>query len=642
MKKLAILLITVIFSLTAFTLDVEAVRDVYTSLIQTYNSDGNLSNEEFNSFFQELNNLGLYRFYRTQMIGSAEYVDRPTNIQTYLSQIYDNVESQLTTIEEKLAFAGFLVYVQSDLSGEQITQEMIRSMPAYFATVQDYTRSLENDALTYFGNVIIYSLGIVDTAPFTNIERFESKAEILDKRFYIYEGEANPEFNEIILENRESLEQGIQQLVQSGITGRPLQIAIDQLSYNYVNSLIDETNRQVQQVTQIFIEEGKTGTNISFIRIIIYAVLILITFLFLRKYLWVTALSIFGVEFVYLLIFYNPIKDTISSFLYGSYIVTFVFLFLAVLLFKSFGKKTNFTEKIINFSIFFLVLLTLFVPSYYSYDLLMQNNTQFDNSTFEAQLLNDVVVYPHAPFHKTISSLNSYLGSEYSKVNTFYRSTFSSFLADLLNSQVLSNLQGSSVQTNRDGLKIDKVQNYRSIPLDFSKEVIDFVNSSEIAERNIYNELDALKVQANDVLKFSDAEFESKFIETSNQLLQSTDLIDPLLPTIKAFFDVEKVDKINLRAYNTVYGTKIFLLFFLSITILVIFEEKITKFVSLISMYIISILSFIQVTPLQVFSQTGYPSIHTVDYTINYIFGIILLLLTSLLFVRNFYFQKNK
>lgn len=283
MKKLAILLITVIFSLTAFTLDVEAVRDVYTSLIQTYNSDGNLSNEEFNSFFQELNNLGLYRFYRTQMIGSAEYVDRPTNIQTYLSQIYDNVESQLTTIEEKLAFAGFLVYVQSDLSGEQITQEMIRSMPAYFATVQDYTRSLENDALTYFGNVIIYSLGIVDTAPFTNIERFESKAEILDKRFYIYEGEANPEFNEIILENRESLEQGIQQLVQSGITGRPLQIAIDQLSYNYVNSLIDETNRQVQQVTQIFIEEGKTGTNISFIRIIIYAVLILITFLFLSK-----------------------------------------------------------------------------------------------------------------------------------------------------------------------------------------------------------------------------------------------------------------------------------------------------------------------------------------------------------------------
>lgn len=642
MKKLAILLITVIFSLTAFTLDVEAVRDVYTSLIQTYNSDGNLSNEEFNSFFQELNNLGLYRFYRTQMIGSAEYVDRPTNIQTYLSQIYDNVESQLTTIEEKLALAGFLVYVQSDLSGEQITQEMIRSMPAYFATVQDYTRSLENDALTYFGNVIIYSLGIVDTAPFTDIQRFESDAEILDKRFYIYEGETNPEYNKIILENKESLEHGIQQLAQSGTTGRPLQIAIDQLSYNYVNSLINETNEQIQQVTQMFIEEGRHGVNISFIRIIIYAALILVTFLFLRKYLWVTVLSMFGVEFVYLLAFYNPIKDTVSSFIYGSYIVTFVFLFLAVLLFKSIGKKIKFTEKIINFSIFFLVLLTLFVPSYYSYDLLMQNNTQFDNSTFETQLLNDVVVYPHAPLHKTISSLNSYLGSEYSKVNTFYRSTFSSFLADLLNSQVLSNLQGSSVQTNRDGLKIDKVQNYRSIPLDFSKEVIDFVNSSEIAERNIYNELDALKVQANDVLKFSDAEFESKFIETSNQLLQSTDLIDPLLPSIKTFFDVEKVDKINLRAYNTVYGTKIFLLFFLSLTILVIFEEKITKFVSLISMYIISILSFIQVTPLQVFSQTGYPSIHTVDYTINYIFGIILLLLTSLLFVRNFYFQKNK
>ncbi|MGY4687759.1 hypothetical protein [Petrotoga sp. DB-2] len=642
MKKLAILLITVIFSLTAFTIDVEAVGDLFTTLIQTYNEEGSVSNEEFDSFFQELSNLGLYRFYRTQMIGSAEYVDRPTNVQTYLSQIYDNVQSQFTTIEEKLALAGFLVYVQSDLSGEQITQEMIRSMPAYFATVQDYTRSLENDALTYFGNVIIYSLGIVDTAPFTDIQRFESDAEILDKRFYIYEGETNPEYNKIILENKESLEHGIQQLAQSGTTGRPLQIAIDQLSYNYVNSLINETNEQIQQVTQMFIEEGRHGVNISFIRIIIYAALILVTFLFLRKYLWVTVLSIFGVEFVYLLAFYNPIKDTVSSFIYGSYIVTFVFLFLAVLLFKSIGKKIKFTEKVINFSIFFLVLLTLFVPSYYSYDLLMEKNTQFDNSTFETQLLNDVVAYPHAPLHKTISSLNSHLGSEYSKVNTFYRSTFASFLDDLLNSQVLSNLQGSSVQTNRDGLKIDKVENYRGIPLDFSKEVTDFVNSSEITERNIYNEVDTLKVQVHDVLKFSDAEFESKFMDTSNQLLRSTDLIDPLLPTLYSFFDVEKVDKINLKAYNTVFGTKIFLLFFLSLTILVIFEEKFVKYISLISMYFLSILSFIKVTPLEVFSQTGYPIIHTVDYTINYIFGIILLILTSLLFLRYLHYQRNK
>lgn len=642
MKKLAILLIIVFFSLTAFTIDVEAVGDLFTTLIQTYNEEESVSNEEFDSFFQELSNLGLYRFYRTQMIGSAEYVDRPTNVQTYLSQIYDNVQSQFTTIEEKLALAGFLVYVQSDLSGEQITQEMIRSMPAYFATVQDYTRSLENDALTYFGNVIIYSLGIVDTAPFTDIQRFESKAEILDKRFYIYEGETNPEYNKIILENKESLEHGIQQLAQSGTTGRPLQIAIDQLSYNYVNSLINETNEQIQQVTQMFIEEGRHGVNISFIRIIIYAALIIVTFLFLRKYFWVTVLSMFGVEFVYLLAFYNPIKDTVSSFIYGSYIVTFVFLFLAVLLFKSIGKKIKFTEKVINFSIFFLVLLTLFVPSYYSYDLLMEKNTQFDNSTFETQLLNDVVAYPHAPLHKTISSLNSHLGSEYSKVNTFYRSTFASFLDDLLNSQVLSNLQGSSVQTNRDGLKIDKVENYRGIPFDFSKEVTDFVNSSEITERNIYNEVDTLKVQVHDVLKFSDAEFESKFMDTSNQLLRSTDLIDPLLPTLYSFFDVEKVDKINLKAYNTVFGTKIFLLFFLSLTILVIFEEKFVKYISLISMYFLSILSFIKVTPLEVFSQTGYPIIHTVDYTINYIFGIILLILTSLLFLRYLHYQRNK
>jgi len=641
MKKFTILLISLIISLTFFGIEIETVREVYTNLIQTFNEGTNPSNEEFSSFFQELNNLGLYRFYRTQMIGSAEYVDRPTNVQTYLSQIYDNVQDQFATIEEKLAFAGFLAYVQSDLSGEQITQEMIRSLPAYFKTIQDYTKSLENDALTYFGNVIIYSLGIVDSAPFTNIQRFESNAEISDKRFYIYEGEANPEFDSIISENKNSLEQGIQQLAQSGLTGRPLQIAIDQLSYNYVDSLVNETNRQVQQVTQIFIEEGKHGTNISFIRIIIYAIIILLAFLFFRKYLWTVVLGVFGVEFVYLLTFYNPIKDTVSSFLYGSYIVTFVFLFLAVLLFKSFGKKVKLTERVLNFSIFFLVLIMLFLPAYRSYDLLMEKNNQFDNSTFENQLLNDVVGYPHAPVHRTISSLNSYLGSEYSKANTFYRSTFSSFLGDLLNSQVLSNLQGSAVQTNRNGLKIDKVENYRSIPLNFSKQITDFVNSSEISERNIYNELDTLKAQMNDVLKFSDSEFESKFIDTSSNILQSTDLIDPLMPSVNTFFNVEKVNQIHLRLYNTLYGTKIFLLFFLSLTIFVIFEEKFSKYISLISLYLVSILSFIRVTPLEVFSQTGYPTIYTLDYSFNYIFGIVLLILTSLLAVRYFVYLRK-
>jgi hypothetical protein len=211
-----------------------------------------IEGKEFELFFNELYNLGLYRFYRTQMIGSAEYVDRPTNVQTYLSQIYTNTEQNFDSIEEKLAFIGFLAYVQSDLSGDAITQETIRSLPAYFTTVQNYKKELENDALTYFGNVIIYSLGIVDESPYTDITRFESNTKIDDLSFYTFFGEPDETINKIISENKESLENGIKKLIDSKLSGRQLQIAIDNLSYSYISPLLKETEKQINQATANF------------------------------------------------------------------------------------------------------------------------------------------------------------------------------------------------------------------------------------------------------------------------------------------------------------------------------------------------------------------------------------------------------
>lgn len=642
MKKTVLLFfIFIVFSIS-YSIDLDVVKETYLNFIDVYSEGYTSEAGKLDPFFEELNNLGLYRFYRTQMIGSAEYVDRPTNVQTYLSQIFDNIEDQFETIEEKLAFAGFLAYVQSDLSGDALTREKIRSLPAYFRTVQDHKKELENNALTYFGNVIIYSLGIEDEAPFTNIKRFETTGQILDRRFYIYEDEPNEEFNLIIEENLEDLEKGIEELAVSGVTGRQLQIAIDQLSYRYVNSLIKETDDQINQIIQIFINEGKRGNNISFIRFVVYGLLILLSFYFIKKYLWIITLGIFGFELFYLFAFFDPIKDTISGFFYGSYIVTFVFLFLAVLFFKSFGKKIFYVEKIINFSIFVLIILLLFIPSYFSYDLLMKENPDFHLSQFQYQLLNDTVVYPHSFLNRNISSLISYLGREYSSANTFYRSTFGGFLRNIINTEVLSQVQGSNVQTNRNGLKINNIDNYRGYPEQFSKNIENFIKTSEMNQRNIKNELNSMETNIENVIKFSDSVFETKFISESNKLLLSTDLTEPLLSEINTFYDVDKENAVKLRPYNTLYGNKILILFFLSITIFIIYEQKIAKYLATALMYLSGVLSLVKVTPLEVISQYGYPTIFTSDYKINMLFGIILFLVTTLLVIRQFLFLNKK
>jgi len=646
MKKLVVTILMVALSFTVFSIEIETVKDIYVSLIRTYNGEeGEVIEEEFQDFMNELYNLGLYRFYRTQMIGSAEYIDRPTNIQTYLSQIFSNLEPKFETIEEKLAFIGFLAYLQSDLSGDAITQETIRSLPAYFTTVQNYKKELENDALTYFGNVIIFSLGIVNEAPYTAIQRFPSNAKIDDLSFYIYLGEPDETIDQIISENKESIENGIRQLAESGLSGRQLQIAIDQLSYNYVSPLLKEVDDQIKQLTQIFVTLGKGETHLEFIRFFVYGGVILISFIFFKKYLWVSVLGVYLCEFFYVLFFYNPIKDIVSSFAYGSFIIPFVFIFWFVMLCRSFGKKVKPIMKALNVSIFFLALFLFVLPMYNSQDLLMQENQDFHDSIFETQLLNDVALYSHSPLNRASEQLVSLLGNEYTKINTFYRSSFADFLKGLTNSNIVSQIQADKqsvkVQTNREGLKINNVERYRGLPANFSKEINKMVTYSKTLQKRIKKELNHLENRIQNVIKYSDSKFEEDVRKTVTSALKKTDLTDPLMSQIASFYTLEKADKIKLKPFNSSFGTKIVTLFFLAFSMFLIFEINIMKYTSVALMYISSFLSFVKPHKLEVISQSGYPTLISKNFSINYIFGVLMLIITTIALFTHLLHKKE-
>ncbi len=203
------------------------------------------------------------------------------------------------------------------------------------------------------------------------------------------------------------------------------------MSYNYISPLLKETEKQINQVSEIFVEFGKRKTHTEFIRFIVYGIIILFTFYFFKKYWWISVLGVYLYEFVYILISYNPIKDVITSFAYGSFIIPFVFLFLFIMVFKSFGKKDKICSKSMQYNNFYTYSFNIFfIPLYYSQDLLMKENQSFHDSIFENQLLNDVAAYSHSPLYRSSEKLVSLLGSEYTKINSFYRSTFSDFFKE--------------------------------------------------------------------------------------------------------------------------------------------------------------------------------------------------------------------
>ncbi|HQP57751.1 MAG TPA: hypothetical protein PLI28_02120 [Petrotogaceae bacterium] len=109
-----ILFILLVFTV-CFAMDDARVKSEYISYIQKYEmflADSS-QESELKSFFDEIKDIGLYRFYRNIMVGTADYTDVPQGVQRYLS---DTSSSQVfESIEQKLAFAGLLCYVQTDL-----------------------------------------------------------------------------------------------------------------------------------------------------------------------------------------------------------------------------------------------------------------------------------------------------------------------------------------------------------------------------------------------------------------------------------------------------------------------------------------------------------------------------------------------
>ncbi|MGM0640075.1 MAG: hypothetical protein ACQESN_01460 [Thermotogota bacterium] len=638
MKKSLIFLLIILTSIAALSFNVNKVKDLYTSFIDEYSNLDEYILEgregELEDFATKLDNLGAYRFYRNIMIGTAEYTDRPSNIQRYLSDLHGLLEFE--SPEERLAYAGFLGYIQSQLSGERLSRETIRSLPAYFTTVQDYKNNLENDALTYMGNVVAYALGIFDESPYKDIKRYDSDAEISNKDYYFYEGEPQDNYDEIITENKETLNEEIQKLYDEELTGQDLEFAIDDISYMFIGEINDLVDQQVQESLNMFVEEGDKAFAFGNFRWLIYLVVILLVFFMFRKLLTPVFLAIYSFEIIYLIFIFNPIQDLISSFIYGSYVILATAIFFIASLLKAFGRDVHIYERFKNIVVFISIILIITLPTYSFYDLMMQNNSEFKDSVFENQLLNDTIVYSHSPSQRTINSLKSDLGTEYSAIRDIYNSEFRNFLEASFENNIYQEIYADDLEIdviiNREGLSYKNVDDYRSSANSYANSINEVLDSAELRISRIEGNFSALEVNIENVLKYSSDGFEQKFKNQVENFFETSSVLKDI--DISSYFNVEKLESIDLKLYNTVYGTIILVIFLFSLLLYVIFENKIIKIFTTVGMVIASIMAFITPQIITVIPQLKYPLLYSEDYSVNMIIGGLMLLITILIQIK--------
>ncbi|KAF2956672.1 hypothetical protein [Marinitoga sp. 38H-ov] len=645
MKKVIFTIIFSLIALSMFSLNMDDIKSYYTTYINEYESNS----ENLNWFFTELKNLGLYKFYKTQMVGSAEYTDRPSYISKHLSTISEN--HSFKSLEEEIAFSGFLAYVESKLSGKTLKEETIRSLPAFYLALEEYSSYLQDNGFLYIKNAIAYSLGLVKDSPNKTLimkKMKNRKAELEFPEYYIYDGEADEFFDNIISKNKDLLEDGINEISKMMITGEDLEIEIDDLASRVLSFVPDTIKNDTQNIISIFLNNAKVEKSNEWIRFIIYIAIILAIYIMKKTNLYKWAFFVILIsEVIYILFYYNFTKDMITSFIYGSFIFTAFLLTLIVLFFKAFGRNTSLLSRIINISFIIIIGFLFTIPLFTDVqEIKMENNIDFHNSPMQKELLNDTLIYPYSFVNKDVAYIGSQLSAEFSEIRNIYNQSLKKFLLDSGKNNILDYLTFEDGKVSMDllekGIYIDNIEVYKELTDNFRKVLEDFEKSSQKRYENIYNGLNIYNNHVANILKYSDKEFMDLFKNNLETKLIKSNVLINFKPNLLKVFSNEINSPINLKAIITDWGTKILILLIIGFLFFNLNETLLFKLTGLSIMVIASILSFIKPETIHILSEFKYPLLNANTFGINATFGLLMILFTALSGLKIIKFYKGR
>lgn len=642
MKKSVLIIIFSLITISIFSLNMANIEKSYVEYVNMYNSHS----EKLNWFFEELKNMGLYKFYKTQMVGSAEYTDRPSYIPKHLSSI--SQEHHFNSLEDEIAFAGFLAYVQSDLAGKSLKEESIRSLPAFYTALEEYSSYLQDTGFLYVKNTIAYSLGLVKDSPNKTLKKIRMKnrrAKLEAPEYYIYEGDPDSFFDNIIAKNKDTLEEGIKEISKMDITGEDLEIEIDDLASKVLSFVPGTIKNDTQQVINIFLNNAEVKKSNEWIRFLIYLIALIVVFALRKKilYKWLF-LGITLSEFVYIIGYYNFSKDMITSFIYGTFILLAFALILITSFFKAFGRNVHWLNRIINISLIVLFLVIMNIPMFKDVkEIKMENNPDFHSSIMQKTLLNDVLLYPYSFANKDVAYIDSQLSAEYSDIRYIYNSALKKFLVDSGKNKILDYLKfedgRASVGLLKDGLYIENYEVYNKLTDEFKSVLEEFEKNSIKRSKYIKKGLNRYNTHVSNILKYSDENFRNLFKNTlENKLIKSNILVN-YKPNLLSVFSSKINEPINIKPLLSDWGNRVLLLLILGFLYFYLNENIILKGVGLTIMGIASILSFIKPHTLHILSEFKYPVLSAQTFSINASVGILMLIFTALsgLLIIKFY-----
>ncbi|MGC8819727.1 MAG: hypothetical protein ACP5PP_01260 [Fervidobacterium sp.] len=455
-RKVLVVLLLLCISFTFFALDLKQAEDYYKSFFENPSPYG--------SYIKKLiyNDLPLYRFFKIYMVGSTEKSETTKRTGDYLINLkpFDGVG----TDEEKLARAIYLTYWEAKLNNRTIDVEIIKNSPIFNEFFSNYQIRVSDAFRNYTQDLVAYLLGVnvpLDLIP----EKLKSLRKEVIKNFG-YQPVYNNEEKEAIsiLLARPEVIDAVQEIIvdaqnnSSSLDDESLifrtSASVFRSSFQYIAGLKDEISTK-------FVEITPKERKYSWIRWAIYVPFFALWY-FLFKDISLPFTLFVASETVYIASFMD-IQSTVNGMLYGS-------LFAVATLFSiiHFILKKKYTYAFIAL----LAIITLFIPSFSTSDVIM-NNT-FSNSPFYSALVQDVIKDPLGKIQRYAKDFNTTVSESIQ--------SFTTLLSDL---QEDGNVSEEYFIPENFSKRIEYAKSLKSRHERMAKEIDDFVYFESVRMKKV-------------------------------------------------------------------------------------------------------------------------------------------------------------
>lgn len=375
-----------------FALDIDTSKKLYLSYFEKSSQFGSYVRQ---AIYEE---LPLYRYFKIYFVGSAEKSESTKKTGEYLLGL--NPFKDAKSDEEALARSIFMSYWEAKLNYKNFDEELIKNSPVFNEFFSQYQARVAEAFGNFAQDLAAYLLGVNFSNNFDkNIPEsiLNLKKSIISNFDYTpaYNGEEK-ETIDILLNNKDVIEtiSSIIMEVQQNTSNIEPEMLIMRTRGLIFRSVYAHIAGLKDELASIFVGITPKEKNLSWIRWIVYVAVLAFGYLLFKNFN-IPITFIIAAETVYMGAFFN-IQSTVDGMLYG--------LLLAIFILFSIGYYT-YKKRYALVLISTLALAFLFIPSFFTEDLLIKNS--FSSSPFYEILYDETFKDPLGSIQENLKSFNS-------------------------------------------------------------------------------------------------------------------------------------------------------------------------------------------------------------------------------------------